>query len=463
MGYLTLGAGGRITKDDQSTFAQGLVMPRNYQDGLYYNEIFPGSVELGKKRGKGGLKKVVKKVVKLHKRTNPTLIVLRKLKQVVAKKPRGSGSDSKGDEMGPDQEYSESAAPEMTETEGRPQQIVPESAPPPAPSVEQRAEEYPNDSPPVREEEGQGPPPVPGSESGSGDPVTAPPSWAQDGAPSESDGQTSTVEASTPPESSIEDGAVGGWLTTEASPTEHAWENRAPRSRLLPPRGRGGEVSVYTPPRSSPTPAMWPRSLSPRRDKMGRSGLGALAGPSSDGANVLLTAARGEVSQSWGALDQARIAWNKRRGKNYGLDQALRAALITMDVAKTDADRVLISRGIDAGKKLNGWLSARLSFMGSFGNALESESPALVTELGAWVDAFVPARNQISEGFMKSPVWEGVKAGASEFGTRLDSLAQGVARVARKAGAGIERAAEGNVPWWVWLGGAAIAFNALRK
>jgi hypothetical protein len=465
MGYLTLGADGRVTKDDQSVFAQGLVIPRNYQDDTYYNEVFPGSIELGKKKKKGFFKKLKSVHRKLHKKLSPVALLMSKLKK---KKKRGGGGD--GDEMGPEQEGEASAATEMTETSGQSQQIVPESAPPSAPSVEQRAESYPNDSPPVREEEGHAPPPVPDSGPGQSDETATPPPWARDEAPepepspfAPGEGHASVIEADEPPESSVEGMGIGGWLTTDASPTQHAWENRSRRSRLRAPRGRGGEVSVYTAPRSRATPPMWAKAFGARRDRMGRSGLGALGGPLSDGANVLLTSARGEVSQSWAALDQARVAWNQRRRVNYPVNEALKAALITANMFKTDADKTLIARGIEAGKKLNGWLNAQNSFMTDHGEALDRESPALVTEIGKWVDVFVPARNAVADGFMKSPLWEGIKAGASTFGSGLYNLAAGVARVVAKAGGGIERALEGGIPWWVWVGGGLLIVNSLRK
>ena len=471
MGYLTLGANGRVTKDDQSVFAQGLIIPRNYQDDKYYNEIFPGSVELGKKKKKGFFKKFFKNPL-----FNPAWagIMLEKkigLTRLLKKKKKKRGGD--GDAMGPESEGVESAPPEMMATSGESQAVVPESAPPAAPSVEQRAEAHPDTSPPMREEEGHAPPPVedrpgaPPETVSESDRTATPPPWAgppQEEAPSPfapGEGHAGThVEAEVSPQSSVDGCCVGGWLTTEASPAQHDWENRRPRSRL---RRRGRNESVYTPPRSTATPPMWSKSFAVKRDRMGRQGLADLEGAASDGATTLLNSARGEVSQSWQALAQATAAWNQKRGVSLGVDAALKTVLVALRMFRSDADNLLIARGVEAGKKLNGWLNAMGRFMADFGDALEKENPALVTELGKWVDAFVPVRNAIANGFMADPIMEGIKAGAATFGTGLYNLAAGAARVARAAGEGIENLSKGGVPWWVWLLGGVAVVNALRK
>jgi hypothetical protein len=486
MGYLTLGSDGQISRADQDAFTRALILPRALQEGDYNREIFPGSIELGRKKKKGFFKKSL-----LFKH----LARRKKMFSKKGKKGKKKGPPQDGDNMAPENEGSDSAGSSFTSTEGQSQAVVPEGAGPPGASIEQNAARNPNTSGPVPEEEGLAPSPVPDSGSAPSDPTSEPPPWAkkeeEPSAPAPGEGfpehipaqgpqaqaeeaqaqETSHVEAEEPPQSSIDTGTgVGGWLTTEASPSEIVtYENRAPRSRLRPRK----YVSVHRVPRHTATPPMWAKAFGVRKDHMGRQGFGVrktgrqglrgLEGPLSDGANSLLDLAAGEVSQSWAALNEAYGAWKRSRGSSMNLTAALRAANATLDWFKKDADKILIARGADAFKKLGGWLTANGDFMAANGEALDRENPALVTRLGAWVDDLVPKRNAVADGFMQSPLLNGLKAGAAEFGKRSYVLAAGIARVAGKVGTGIEKSLEGGIPWYVWLGGAVLVLNYFRK
>lgn len=476
MGYMTLGADGRVRPDEATSFARGFLAPVE-QEGRV-QEIFPGAVELGKKKKKKGFGRFFKKSIarklkvtkKLMKLTPHGMLVSKFLFKKKGKKKRGAPMEEteeteESTDVGP---VSESPAPEGESIEAR---TASEEAAPRSRDIEEERE-YP--SPPPVERRTR--PSEPVEESA---PEAAPPFEEETprGAPVE-------AEPEEVPESNIEGNTVGGWLVTKASPTPHAFGYRRRWEKSLE-RKRGARVpQAYKPPARRPVPSTWASAFERQgvkvkgvrlpfdRPARGLRGLGQDMSALISQADSLVEHGRSIIGAVQRAINQDRASAEKWRDPNWwqtGIRFALEIPPQMIELAKWDRPINTAKNGISR-------------FLETYATALDAsgtEGERAVSRLGNVIDGFrlygpytVGALGNIRH--MKKPsIVKYIEDEAMGLNRKTQAVIDASFRAAKAIPEAVAKAAEAageaakGIPGWLWLLGVvalgASVIGAFKK